>query len=68
MMPVLTGDEPCGADKNCLEGFDLDKWIGADLGTVVVDNTKDLKPEAKREPTLEERLREALRRQFKMAA
>lgn len=64
MMPVLVGDESCGADKNCLEGFDLEKWIGADLGTVVVDNTK----EPKHEQTLEERLREALRRQFQMAA
>ena len=64
MMPVLTVDEPCGADKNCLETFDLEQWIGADLGTVVVDNTK----EPKHEQTLEERLREALRRQFQMAA
>lgn len=58
ILPVSISDEqPCGADKNCLESFDLEKWIGADLGHVVVDNR-----------TLEERLREALLKQFKMAA
>lgn len=58
MLPLADSDyEPCGADKNCLESFDLEKWIGADLGHVVVDNR-----------TLEERLREALLKQFKMAA
>lgn len=58
ILPVSISDEQsCGADKNCLESFDLEKWIGADLGHVVVDNR-----------TLEERLREALLKQFKMAA
>ena len=61
MLPLADSDyEQCGADKNCLESFDLEKWIGADLGTVVVDNR-----------TLEERLREALLKQlpqFRQAA
>lgn len=69
IMPVYDDYEPVGVNKNCLEEFDLDRWIGADLGTVVVDNTKDLKPETvkletKRYQTLEERLREALLKQL----
>lgn len=77
LMPVFDNNyEPYGVDKICLEGFNLEKWIGADMGTVVVDNTKDLnpetvKPETKREQTMEERLREALLkqlRQFRQAA
>lgn len=77
IMPVYNDDyKPYSVDKICLEGFNLEKWIGADMGTVVVDNTKDLnpetvKPETKREQTMEERLREALLkqlRQFRQAA
>ena len=70
MMPVVNASfTPCGADKKCLSDFDLEKWIGVDMGTVVVDNTKDVKPETvkpetKREPTMEERLREALLKQL----
>ena len=70
LMPVFDNNyEPYGVDKICLESFNLEKWIGADTGTVVVDNTKDLNPETvnpetKREQTLEERLREALLKQL----
>lgn len=74
MLPLADSDyKPCGADKNCLESFDLEKWIGADLGTVVVDNTEQSGASSRvqatvSEPTFEERLREALLKQFKMAA
>ena len=70
LMPVFDNNyEPYGVDKICLESFNLEKWIGADMGKVMVDNTKDLKPETvnpetKREQTLEERLREALLKQL----
>ena len=77
ILPVF-GDAygQCCVDKNHLEGFDLKRWIGVDMGTVIVDNTKDLKPETvkpetNREQTLEERLREALLKQlpqFRQAA
>lgn len=62
ILPCSIDDDynSCDVDKNCLEDFDLERWIGADLGTVVVDNR-----------TLEERLREALLKQlpqFRQAA
>lgn len=62
ILPCIIDDDynSCDVDKNCLEDFDLERWIGADLGTVVVDNR-----------TLEERLREALLKQlpqFRQAA
>ena len=69
MMPLLDADyEKCTVDKRYFDTFDLEKWVGADLGEVVVDNRKDLKPETKAEPTLTERLREALLKQLKQAA
>lgn len=77
IVPVYGDDYgKCCVDKNRLENFDLERWIGADMGTVIVDNTKDLKPETvkpetNREQTLEERLREALLKQlpqFRQAA
>lgn len=76
LLPCCIEDHPCGVDKNYLEDFDLERWIGADMGTVIVDNTKDLKPETvkpetNREQTQEERLREALLKQlpqFRQAA
>ena len=72
IVPVYGDDYgKCCVEKNRLEIFDLERWIGADMGTVIVDNTKDLKPETNREQTLEERLREALLKQlpqFRQAA
>lgn len=68
IMPLLVADNldlHCGVDKRYYDTFDLRKWIGVDEGEVVVDNTKDLKPETKKPetkatPTFAERLRAAL--------
>ena len=62
MMPLLGADyETCTVDKRYFDTFDLEKWIGADLGEVIVDNRKP-------ELSLTERLREALLKQLKQAA
>jgi len=69
IMPLLDADvTTCTVDKRYYSTFDLEKWVGADLGTVVVDNRADVKPETKAEPTLAERLRAALLKQFRQAA
>ena len=77
VMPVNEYDqEPFGVDRNHLEGFDLEGWIGADLGDVVVDNTKAAKAKAtnpepctvNHEPSMAERLRAVLLAQVRRAA
>ena len=89
LMPLLLdAGRHCSVDRGSLEQFDIDKWVGADLGKVVCDNraaarsngTTELRNSGKAkaanpepltvnpEPTLADRLRAALLKQFGKAA
>lgn len=68
LMPLWHDNNDCIVENRYLEDFDLERWIGADLGEVVVDNTEPIAVKTKPTPTMEDRLREALKRQFMQAA
>lgn len=65
--PLMDADvTTCTVDKRYYSMFDLEKWVGADLGEVIVDNRKPVTVNP--EPSLAERLRAALLQQFAKAA